>query len=269
MKLIIEITLILFLLVNMIFPQEKTDQMSVIKRSFNEFKYEDVIKQSNTVLGRQDSISDAQHIELLRMKATAHYVLEQEDMAVLSFVNILKTDPQYELDPVINSPKLISFFQNVRDNFKPVPVQKEADVQNRQTVFRPVVTQPKVSLWRSVLVPGWGHLHAGHKSKGGLLMGASIVTMAASAYLVAATADLEKEYLNKTVQDEIDKSYNKYNQYYRLRNGVLAAYALILLYAQLDLPSEVEIGSKQTLSFHPAFLRDNKYVSGLILRYSF
>ena len=269
MKLIIPALLLLFLPADKIFPQEKTDHISAVTKAFNLFDYEEVIKRADAVLGHQDSIGTAQRIELLRMKAAAHYVLEQEDMAALAYVNILKTNPDYELDPVINSPKLINFFKKVQENFKPKPADFKLDVQDRQPVLKPADSRRQVSFWRSVLVPGWGHLHAGRKGKGALLMGASIAAMAGAAYLIAETAALEQEYLNKTVQAEIDKSYKEFNRHYRMRNGVLAAYALIWLYAQFDLPSSVGIGTSQTLSFHPVFSCSENHVSGLDLRISF
>jgi hypothetical protein len=269
MKNFIKAMIVLSFAFGIVSAQQKSSQIEQIEKLFNQFEYENVIEKAQQILDSGDSLDTGRMIELLRMKGTAHYILDQEDMAALSFVRILKIDQKYEPDPVINSPKLISFFKKVRKNFRQAPIEKKPEARQTKTDIKPAASPVKTSLWRSVLVPGWGHLYAGQKGKGALLISASIVTMTASAYLIIETSNLESEYLNKTVQAEIDKSYKKYNQYYHLRNGFLAAYALVWIYTQLDLPSSIEIDTRQTISFHPALVRDKNCIPVFGLEYSF
>lgn len=241
------IYIIVFVLVTQLFAFAQNDLASV-KEMFNSFQYEKVITQAESIL-ENDSLNRDVSIELLRMKAIAHYVLNQKDFTVLCFVDILKKNPEYQLDPRQNSPKIINIFNRTKDNYLPA----EKEITNRQTTqqeVQPVIQKQFVrsSLLRSFAVPGWGHLYANNQKKGYFLTSAALVGLGASIYFTIETAQNEKRYLNETDKTLIESKYKDYNRSFQLRNGFLIGYAILWTYAQADLTYQLFSDKPQNVS---------------------
>lgn len=234
MKSFARMLLLLGLLSTLVFAQEKNIRFSDIVKAFNGFNYRQVIQQSAKLLQKKDQLSAEQAIELLRMKAIAHYTLGQEDLAALSFAEILRMDGKYQLDALRNSPKIIAFFEKVKSNYQPPqnrgkpPVKKRPEAQVDLHLIRN-------ALWRSAVLPGWGHSYLGDGRKGKPLCAMALIGLGSSVYMIFHTAELERDYLNEINMDQIEPRYQKYNRARYWRNGLIAATAVIWIYAQSDL----------------------------------
>lgn len=269
MKKTFRIFFIVCLSVGFVYAQKSEIQFADIVKAFNAFEYKKVVSKSEALLRQAEKPGAGQLPELLRMKAIAHYILNEEDMAALTIVEILKINPQYQLDPVQNSPKLVAFFNKIKDNYKPAPQEQKPAKKNIPQKDIPDLRHIKGSVLRSLALPGWGHLYNGQRGKGALFMGASVLCLSSAVYLVLETKNLEEKYLNETIQTEIDKSYKTYNQFYNIRNGVIALYALVWIYVQFDLSSDLFNTSSQSLSIYPTTLPDKNFAFGLGLKYNF
>lgn len=257
------------LFAGVVFSQEGNIRFKDIVNTFNNFNYKEVVRKVEILLNQEQKPGREQTLELLRMKAVAHYVLNEEDMAALTIVEILKINPRYQLDPVQNSPKLVAFFKKVKENYMPAPQEQKRPEKVIPQKDGSDLRHIKGSVLRSLALPGWGHLYNGQKGKGMLLMSASVISLSSAVYLVLETKKLEEKYLNETKQTEIDKSYKIYNQFYNIRNGVIALYALVWIYAQFDLSSDLFNNSQRSLSIHPATVRGKNLTVGLGVKYSF
>ena len=91
------------------------------------------------------------------------------------------------------------------------------------------------SIFRSMLIPGLGHLHAGDKVKGITLTALSGILIGSSAYYIIRTNRLQKEYTNQSEPDQIKQKYDDYNTSYKIRNALLISYAVLWIYTQIDL----------------------------------
>jgi len=217
--------------------QHTETAMDSLERLFKTFEYEQVISNARRLMQNEDVFTSQQKIEILRMKAIAHYTLNDEELASYTFMDILHINPEFILDPVRNSPKIIDFFEKIRANYSPPQKQTELDTKH-EPVSKSVQIQTysrQGALLRSLALPGWGHHYSGRDARGYYLGSAAIASLVTAVYFTWQTARFEKDYLNATEHSQIQSRYDKYNRSYQFRNAALAVYGAIWLYAQIDL----------------------------------
>lgn len=250
------------------FAQKFSDPLKKVEQAFISFDYPQVIRLADSILNQSTMRDTAKTIEILRLKAIAHYSLNQEDLAALSFARLLQLNKDYQLDPMINSPKIIAFFKKIKQDFlkSESKVQEEKRVVPVQTSNRELLVSFRQSLWRSMLLPGWGHLHQKHTKKGLAFMASSAMVMGASVYFILRTQQLEKDYLNSIEQKQIDKKYRLYNQSFKTRNVLLISYALLWGYTQIDLLQHFKRASLE-LSLIPDVRNQKQLTVALAFRF--
>ena len=88
---------------------------------------------------------------------------------------------------------------------------------------------------RSLILPGWGHFYSSDDTKGYILSSLSAVTLGVMIYSIFDTQTKENEYLAETTPLLIQEKYGQYNSSYKTRNILIASYALLWMYSQIDL----------------------------------
>jgi len=233
-----------------------------ITEAFKLFEYEKVTQLSEMLLSKQTDLLNPSLIEVYRMKATAHYSLAEEYSARECFIKILQIDPDYTLDPVKNSPKIISLFNSTKTKLLqkveelPAPPSKNSDLEKKleSNLYR-------AAYIRSILLPGWGHLYIKQLKKGRVLTTSTMAALSSSIYFSILTAQREKAYLNETDRSKIESRYSKYNQAYHLRNNLLFSFAAIWFYSQYDI-FKVNIlnpPKDNKITCYPIYLTDRNY----------
>jgi len=194
---------------------------------------------------QQDStLSNNDIIEIYRMRSIAFYVLGKEELSKISFYEILNIEPKFMLDPIQNSPKIVAFFNAVKLTYLQSQLENESlNQSNLQSTEQKTVTPKqnpigfKSALWRSILYPGWGHFYLQQKRKGTYLSIGSLILLPTTIYFSYDAYNKEKDYLNEIDVSKIKSSYKTYNNSYKTRNVLLASYAVLWIYTQLDLSS--------------------------------
>lgn len=214
-----------------------------IRNRYESFEYQDVIRLVDIFLYNNISIQKSDSLEVLTMKAVSHYSLNQIIGAEETFQEIIKLDYNYNLDPAKISPKVISFFNEIKSRFeqiedvsagkeepeiKSIPINQEEITALQNQLYTATFT-------KSVLLPGWGHLHLENNTKGWLLAAASALTLGSMIYFIFDSNSKEESYLNETDPDLIASKYDQYNTSYKIRNSLIIGYTIIWLYSQLDL----------------------------------
>lgn len=239
--------IILFILglvfINPLFGQNESS-LEKIREAYSSFKYNDVISLSDLYLNSGVNFTDEEIIDIYTMKGVSHYSLNQLDDARKSFIEILKKDKEFVLNPTLISPKIIAFFNNIKKDYKHiisnVEVQKPDTTEvttNKLSMenYRQIISSQKGAIVRSIFLPGLGHISSGEKTKGWILLGVSVPLLGSVAYTVAETIWREDEYMAETNPELIPAKYDKYNEMYKVRNILIGAYAAVWLYTQLDL----------------------------------
>jgi hypothetical protein len=140
------------------------------------------------------------------------------------FVNILRRQPAYDLDPVLTSPKILSVFNEARAAFRS---SKPASATTPAEQFGGIT-------YRTLLFPGWEQLYQGRTTSGAIFLGAGIATLGTGIVLEFVRADARDKYLAATSPDEIEQKYNTYNRVRTAEIWAFAAFAAVYLASEID-----------------------------------
>lgn len=232
------VAVFVFLFCSIVSAQQLT--LDEIRNNYRSFNYSKVIELSQPLLSG-NNLTKEEIIELQTMNAVSYYSLNDEISARKSFIEILKLDSNYSLDPAFISPKIITLFENTKKDFNQIYIEKPENItEDKKTENNPVnqvqnYTPDNSYMLQSIILPGWGHLNRGKNTKGIILGAASLAALGSMIYYAADASDKEKQYLNETNPVLIQQKYNSYNSSYKTRNTLIAAYAAIWLFTQLDL----------------------------------
>jgi hypothetical protein len=212
-------------------------EISEIKNRFETFDYKNVIRLSERAIIDQQLYNEDDFIEILTMKAIAHYSLAEEESSKRSFIDILKLKNDFRLDSVKTSPKVISFFQGIKSEFLN---QKDKLNKNSFSFDNPGLLQIEKNIFvnsfaRSVILPGWGHLYLENNPRGWILSSLSAAAFGTMVYFIFDANSKEKKYLNETDQNLIKSKYDDYNSSFKIRNVLIAAFSSLWIYSQVDL----------------------------------
>lgn len=219
------------------------DSLSIMKKRFDQFKYGDVISIANKLLLKKTPLTRDNILNIYKLKGISHYSLSEDDAAKKSFIEILRIDTSYTLDSNKVSPKIISFYKQVKASY----IQQQKDIEARTVVRIDTVFIPKVeydvnhesrlknAIARSLIVPGLGQLYLDVNFKSVFLTILGSASLAASVYYFITSEKKEKDYLIEADPGLIEAKYADYNDAYRYRNISLISFGVVWLYSQMDL----------------------------------
>jgi len=237
-----KLKLVFFLcfLSGMIFSQSIESQIDSVKKMLESFEYIKVINASNKLLINRE-LKATNKIEILRLKAISHFSLWDEQSTELCFIEILKIDQDYMLDSLRNSPKLISLFEKVKNDyiFEIFRIQNEKDsikfINPNNDILSNISYDRDLSYVKSMILPGWGQVSKSEFTKGWIMISSGIASLGAVLYYSIQTNKTERDYLSEINIHKISEKYSAYNDNYRCRNIAIAAYISIWIFSQLDL----------------------------------
>lgn len=214
------------------------DSLNVL---LSKFEYENVANYSDEIL-RSVELKEEEKIEVLLINGIANFSLSKEQETREVFIDILNINPNYIIDPIKVSPKIISLFNIVKNEFNRIIIRNTVE----PTIIRDTLLielPPKIikeqtenySLVKSFVIPGWGHFEKDAGIKSILITSLSSVLLVASVYSIIETADKEEGYLNESEEELIQLKYIEYNDAYKRRNIFLTGFGMVWLFAQIDL----------------------------------
>jgi hypothetical protein len=256
-----------------LFPQEN-ESLREVTLKFRNFEYQQVIDEADTLLKSNTDFTNPELIEIYRMKGISHYALLDDSRARISFIEILRIDSSYRMDPSNTSPKIVTFFSEVKKEYLASIKGKEEQIviTKYDTVYIPQVKRDTVTennfknaLIRSIVIPGTGHLYLQDNLKSWVLTFLSAASIGTGIYFIIDTNKKEKIYLEERDPNEIGEKYNDYNFSYRLRNLAFISFAALWIYSQLDLLFFIEEGNPGIYSYLPKIYYDGS--KGILFNY--
>ena len=197
---------------------------------YNARKFDELIDYGNRLLEAPDTLYPDELAELYRYLGFTCVILRRECEAKNHFLKWLELEPEADLDPVMVPPNIIRVFylakgasSEVQPDINPVL----SGSSDRWTRMKPV-------LWRSLLVPGWGHYHAGERNKGIILMMADAGLIGGCVFSHLNYLDARDDYYAETDIEDMNRVYDNYNNANRLRMGFAAAYLIYYTVTQID-----------------------------------
>jgi len=238
-----------------VFSQTGLPEREILDQYFKHFEYEKVISLADSILANRNNLNDQQRLDIYRMRALSNYSLLHMNLSLKDFIEILKINPNFALDPVQTSPKIITFFNEIKATFRDQEETPQVIKIKKDTVqiVRDTSGLFKNMLIRSAIVPGTGHIYLDNSAKGWLLTSASTLSLAGAVYYIFDCHKTEKNYLNETNPALIEEKYDSYNSSYKKRNLLITAYAVLWFYSQTDILffQSKKLSSKMTVSLTP------------------
>lgn len=272
MKKLILLGIFSFLVSASIFGQNKTS-LKELQFQFQSFNYSNVINLADNLLQNKSRFNEDDLIEIYLLKGISHYSLGQSDSVKSSFYEILNLNDNYKIDPNKVSPKIINEFEKLKAEYSRFISNNNSLVTvKRDTVHivDTILVKPDKDIYsaavvRSMVLPGWGHLYSGNKTKGWILTSASALTLGSMVYFIFDANDKRSQYLNEVDPSLVDEKYNAYNTSYKIRNSLIVMYALFWIYSQIDIlfiseiPFIPEVSTANINGFHNSLPPDIQF----------
>jgi hypothetical protein len=224
-------------------PQDKATFLDSLRQKLENFDYTGTINLADSLLKFINNPTPSQLIEIYRMKGISEFSLQEDQASKKSFLSILGIDKNYELDSAKTSPKIISFFDDIKKDFiadynKQRKYNFEIDslysAQIRKRSEENIVDFKK-SLVRSLVLPGWGHIYLGEKTKGIILTTLSSASLVSMIYFIFDSNSKFNDYNRATDPLIIASNRDSYYESNKWKNISMISFAVLWLYSQIDL----------------------------------
>ncbi len=203
--------------------QQSGIQALQVKFLYDDLRFEDAIQYGETLLRSGTQLTQKELILIHQYMAFSFFNLGERDSARVHFLTLLSLQPDLKLDPVSTSPKIIEFFEAVRQEYQQLAQEKRL-VPIKQYIF--LKDRRPDAAWRSALLPGWGQFYKRQKKRGyvlgGLFFGSAAFTLTA----YALESKYHRDYLNETEMANIPALYDRYNRWWKTRRTLTVVTAL-------------------------------------------
>ena len=218
-----------------------------VRTAYQQFDYAEAEVRALRALEAFTRFSPVQLVELNTLLARVKYAQNEPAEARRYFIAALSLDPDLVLDPVLVSPKILTFFEALkaeRGRVKPSSQPEEALVRYV------VVNDPRpAAALRSMLVPGWGQLYLGQSTRGRVLIGLWGLAVTGSVVAHVQQRHAREAYLNETLPTDTSDPYQSYNAWYKARNNLALGAAIVWLYSFVDTLSARYASARQPRAF--------------------
>jgi hypothetical protein len=174
-------------------------------------------------------LSDTAFVTLHKYIAFSLIAQGKSDFAREHFKSILTVDPDFSLDPVYTSPKILVVFTETKQNFLSARKFSNNDLTSSFKNSQPLIT------YRTILFPGWEQLHTGRTTIGSIFLGAGVVTLGAGITFEILRGSARQEYLAATIPSDISSKYDIYNRYYKAEIASFVAFAVVYVTSEIDI----------------------------------
>ncbi len=228
--------LILFFLILNIedgFSQTQQAPYELMLNAYQQLDYQTAKRAGQTITANYNEYSLFQLVETHKILGVIAYTEGNADNAKTQFEQALSIDDKTQLDSVYVSPKIIQFFNDLKQAF--VQSKREHDSDTALSSRYILVSDPRpAASMRSLVLPGWGQLYKHEKKKGYGLMTTAGISFIATGILHVLQKNAHNEYLNATDLEIINEKYDQYNQLYKWRNGAALFTGAIWVYSFFD-----------------------------------
>ncbi len=157
---------------------------------------------------------------------------DQAQEARDQFTTALSLDPDLHLDSLLVSPKILTFFEEVRGAFEQPRRQEDGNPASVRYVI--IEDRRSEAALRSMMLPGWGQLHKGERTKGRVLLGLWGTAVAGTVATHLLREQARKDYQAAATPDEALERYDPFNRWHKTRNALVLATAGVWIYSYVD-----------------------------------
>jgi len=230
--------LILFSQLSNAQPEKEIEQL---RKQYETFQYSSLVNKADNLLYDKERFTDQILINIYSLKGASHFAMGDIKNSRKTFRELLKIDNDHQLDNITYSPKILELYNDIKAEFLDIRIPEKGKSQGKNEEIinndfqRSTFSEFNLALAKSLILPGWGHLHVNNNTKGWILSSASIITLGSMIYFIADANTKENKYLRETNSLHIKNRYDAYNDAYKIKNILIATYSIIWLYSQIDL----------------------------------
>lgn len=218
---------------NFLYAQQSEEKLlEEVRTAYNQLNYEEAEIKANAALSNYQRFTPTQLTEIHKILGIIYFSQNRAAEAKQQFENALSLTPQLSLDPLYVSPKIIEFFNEVKQGWQ----TKTKEKANSEGEIRYLVMQdPRpAAAMRSMLLPGWGQTYKGQRSKGRVLMALWGVGVVGSLVAHIKRQDAEDKYLSERDPGKIQSRFNTFDTFHKVRNSLLIFSAGVWIYSYVD-----------------------------------
>jgi hypothetical protein len=210
------------------------DEIKNLENDLKAFNYNEVLTRGAFLL-EDPFLSRSDSLLIFTYMLNAAYALGNMTRTQEIMIDMLESDPDYKLDPRLNSPKIIEYFNTFRAEY----------LAGRQTTHTPdtaaVIMPPETPAVKpghalsSLVLPGSGHLLRQKDTKSYFFTAASGILISGIIYSSLLTESHRDDYMKSSGDANYNKLYNRYNRVYKIRNSLITGYTIFTVYVLYDL----------------------------------
>ncbi|HEY9165550.1 MAG TPA: hypothetical protein VIS48_05260 [Candidatus Kryptonia bacterium] len=216
------------------YSKQADTTLAAVKSLYESGSYISAELQARRMLEDQ-SLNDSTRIQFEKYVAFSLVAQGKNESAVDHFLNLLKIDTSFTLDPVLTSPKILGVFQDAKAQLaaqirKTGPERSES----HEDQVSPRDRIPDGPTFRAVVFPGWDQIYRGKSTKGYILLTAGGVAALSSIASELLRRKARNDYLSAGTPALASSKYNTYNFYYKTEIYSISAFVLFYLYSEID-----------------------------------
>ncbi len=186
--------------------QESSPAMDSLREAYRRLDFPQVIRLGQRVVDDYSEYSTSDLVEAHTLLALVSYTESDPEAARVQFEAALTLDPDLSLDPVLVSPKILAFLDEVR-----AAGRWRAAGVGRETVRYVMLQDPALqATLRSAVLPGWGQLYKRQPVKGGFMLTMWTVGAAGSLGTFRAARTARQKYRDAASPGRENELYNDY-----------------------------------------------------------
>ena len=205
------------LLIPTVSAQDEGPSIDEVQEAYEQLQFELVEERAEDALAQYERYRPEEIVRLHTLLGIVNFAQNEQLLAREHFQAALSLAPGLTLDARLVSPKVREFYQTVKREWLS---SQRRSITGEAGVRYILLQDPRpAAAWRSLLVPGWGHLYLDEPEKGWLLVG-SFTGSVAGAWLAHHWQDSgpNTEQIN----------------WGRVRNGLLLSAAGLWIYSYVD-----------------------------------
>ena len=185
-------------------------------------------------LAEETQLGDSVKVQIEQWIAFSLIAQGKSALARDRFLFLLAINPDYELNYVLTSPKILAVFNDAKVKFVS---HKKNRPDSAETML--AVESPQPITFRTILFPGWEQINRGRTSSGYIFLGAGAASLGSGIIFEVLRSNSRDRYLGATTVSEITSTYNDYNRYRKAEIYSFVAFAAIYLLSEVDVFTEI------------------------------
>lgn len=231
-RILIVFLLLPLLLCKNLFAQTAPNPAELVKQLYENVEFESAIAKGNELLKLPGSSLSPDELAVVhRYMAFSFFNLGDQDSARVHFLSLLSLQPDLELNPAETSPKIIDFFQQLREEFRSISQQDNDRMFTKYVIAEDL--RPGAAL-RSAVIPGWGQLRKGQRGRAAVLGGGFWAGLIATGAAYSKSQSLKDDYVAARDPAEISRLYDDYNSWHKTRQALTLATAIFWVINVVD-----------------------------------